>query len=361
MKETCKKCVLPESKIISLDSNGICNVCNSEALNSFVGGKPDNAKLQSMIEKTKLRGKNSDYDCIVGWSGGRDSTCLLYELVKTHHLKCVAIFGKTPFTPIETVNNVHSIAEKLGVDLIEVDTPDNHLEVAKYCLRTFAKTKSSILINLACASCKDINRLMFVHAKRLKVNTVIYGGNRFEYIPLSPAAIDIDSNDRFSFFTMLKDNILRVNRGFGIIASSPRLLKYFFTFFKASILYVNFYTIYLRLRYPRIERFDYYFCAEWNESRIFEVLEELEWKLPAGCNSTWRADCAFEAIKNKAMEQQLGFTYAHAMYSNLIRAQKISRDEVVNRLEKETVSEQRLSDVLRKCDLPQNFFSKLNN
>lgn len=357
MKKECKNCVLPESPVIHLDSVGKCNVCNSDSLNSFILGKPDNSKLLEMIDKTRKRGKASDYDCLVGWSGGRDSTFLLYELVNTHKLRCVAVFGRTPFTPITIVNNVHSIAQKLGVKLIEFNTPDNHLEVAKYCLKTFAKTKAPILINLACASCKEVNIMMFRYAKRLGVKTIIYGGNRYEYIPLSPAAVDMNSNNRFSFLTMLIDNTIRIKRGFGMLLSSPRLLKYIFTFFKASVLYVNFYTIYLRLRFPKIERFDYYFHADWDESRVFEILEKLDWKLPEGCNSTWRADCAFEAIKNKAFEQQLGFTYAHAMYSNLIRAHKITREEAVIRLKKETVSEQRLIDVLKKLGLHENFFS----
>jgi len=357
MKNVCENCVLPESSVIHLDSNGKCNVCNSDSLNSFILGKPDNAKLLEMIEQTRERGKSSDYDCLVGWSGGRDSTCLLYELVNTHKLRCVAVFGRTPFTPLVIVNNVRSIAEKLGIRLIEFNTPKKHLEVAKYCLTTFAKTKAPILINLACASCKEVNIEMFRQAKRLRVKTIIYGGNRYEYIPLSPAAVDMDSNNRFSFYTMLKDNVIRIKRGIGIIMSSPRLLKYIFTFFKASVLYVNFYTVYLRLRFPKIERFDYYFHADWDESRVFEILEKLDWKLPEGCNSTWRADCAFEAIKNKAFQQQLGFTYSHAMYSNLIRAHKITREEAFRRLEKETVSEQRLSEVLKKLNLPENFLS----
>jgi len=273
MKNVCEKCVLPESTVIHMDSKGVCNVCNSKELNRFILGKPDNAKLLEMIEQTRERGKFADYDCLVGWSGGRDSTCLLYELVNTHKLRCVAVFGQTPFTPLVIVNNVHSIAEKLGVRLIEFNTPNNHLEVARFCLTTFAKTKAPIMINLACASCKEVNIEVFKQAKRLGVKTIIYGGNRYEYIPLSPAAVDMDSKNRFSFYTMLKDNTIRIKRGIMVLLSSPRLLKYIFTFFKASVLYVNFYTVYLRLRFPKIERFDYYFHADWDESRVFEILK----------------------------------------------------------------------------------------
>jgi len=44
-------------------------------------------------------------------------------------------FRKTPFTPIETVESVYSIAKQLNVKLIEIKTPSKHLEIAGYCLR----------------------------------------------------------------------------------------------------------------------------------------------------------------------------------------------------------------------------------
>jgi hypothetical protein len=158
---------------------------------------------------------------------------------------------------------------------------------------------------------------------------------------------------------MMRDNISRVIKGVGIVTTSPALLKYCLTFFKASVLYVNQYTVYLRIRYPNIFRFDYYHFADWDESKINMVLINLGWKLPLGCNSTWRADCVFEAVKNTAFKKQLGFTYAQAMYSNLIRGNKITREEALKRLDKEGISEPRLHKALELCGLgPYAFTDK---
>jgi hypothetical protein len=157
---------------------------------------------------------------------------------------------------------------------------------------------------------------------------------------------------------MLRDNLYRLVKGIIVLLSAPALLKYWVIFFKATMLYVNQYTVYLRLRYPYIFRFDYYHYADWNEAEIGRVLEELGWKLPKGCNSSWRADCVFEAVKNTAFKQQLGFTYSQAMYSNLIRANKMTREEALGRLEKEGISEQRLHEALKLCGLPDNIFTE---
>jgi len=353
---TCKTCVLPESSLFHLDSSGICNLCNSPSLFRHIVKKPDTIKLEYLINRTKKIGRSSQYDCVVAWSGGRDSTFMLHELVKTHKLRCVAVFGRTPFTPKEIVDSVHLISEKLKIKLIEIETPSNHKEIASFCLKEYVKTQMPILINLACASCKFVNREIFKQARRLCVKTIIYGGNRFEYFPLGPASIDINAENRYSFANMIRDNITRMIRGFGILVSSPALLKYCLTFFQASVLYVNQYTVYLRLRYPEILAFDYYHFADWDESKISAVLNDLGWKLPSGCNSTWRADCIFEAVKNTAFKEQLGFTYAQVMYSNLIRAGKITRAEALIRLEREGISEIRLHEALKLCGLPVYIF-----
>jgi hypothetical protein len=356
-QKICKTCVLPESSLFKLDTTGNCKLCGSPSLFKHIVKKPDSEKLAQLINQTRETGRSQQYDCIVAWSGGRDSTFMLHQLVKIHNLRCATVFGKTPFTPSEITDSVHSIAEKLGVKLIEIQTPAHHQEIARYCLKEYLKSHVPILINLACASCKFINEEIFTWARKLNIKTIIYGGNRYEYFPSGPASVDIHSEDRYSFSNMVRDNLKRLAKGLNIIATSPALMKYLWTFFKSSILYVNQYTIYFRLCYPDIVRFDYFHYADWDEKEIGLVLKELRWKLPVGCTTSWRADCVFEAVKNTAFKQQLGFTYAQAMYSNLIRANKITREEALARLEKEGISEPRLHEALRLCGLPEDAFA----
>jgi hypothetical protein len=355
--KTCRTCVLPETTLFPLDSTGNCKLCNSPDRFKHILKKPDIDKLAQIIDKIKQKGKNQEFDCVVAWSGGRDSTFMIHELVTKYKLRCIAVFGKTPFTPKEITESVHSVSKILNIKLIEIETPSNHQEISAYCLKKYLKTQMPILINLACASCKFVNREIFKHALQLGIKSVIYGGNRFEYFPSGPASINLDTENRYSLLNMLKDNFLRLIKGIGVLVRSPVLFKYFYTFFGASVLYVNQYTVFLRLRYPDIFRFDFYHFADWDEKKITEVLKNIGWRLPQGCNSTWRADCVFEAVKNTAFKKQLGFTYAQAMYSNLIRGGKISRKNALSRLEKEGISEPRLHEALKLCGLPENAFN----
>lgn len=352
----CKTCVFPINDTNSDNHSDNCYICNSPDTYKHIVKPPDLKKLESLITETRSLGKNSEYDCLVGWSGGRDSTCMLYELVTKHKLRCVAVFGKTPFTPQEIIDNVRAISKKLNIRLIEVDTHKNHLEIATFCLKEYLKTKIPILINLACAPCKYINPSLYKYARELKVNTVISGGNRFEYIPAGPASIDVGTENRYSVVSMLKDNFKRLFMGIGILASSPILFKFIIVFFKASVLYVNHYSIFMRLRFPGILRFDYYHHADWDEKKIDEILQTVGWQIPQGCTSTWRADCVFDAIKNTVFRDQVGFTYGQALYSNLIRAGKITRQQAIINLKKENISAFRLNEALKLCGQPENSF-----
>jgi len=349
----CQTCVLPEAESIPFDAKGKCRLCNSPAMLAHVTVKPDAQRLSAILDEVRARGRGRDYDCVVGLSGGRDSTYMLHQLVRVHKLRCVAVFGRTMFTPPETEWNVVHTTNELGVRLVETSVPPaRHRRVAAFALRKWAETGQPLFVNLACAPCKMVNRDIFRWAQRLGVRTVICGGNRYEYFPSGPASIDIGAADRYSLRNMVKDNLIRVFRGCSFLLGHPSVLLHLPSFFLGAILYINPYSVFMRLRYPKILRFDYFHYADWDETEVHKALTELQWRLPSDCTSTWRADCLFEAIKNAAFQKQLGYTYTEALYSNLIRAGKMERGVCLERLSRETVSEQRLHRALDLIGLP---------
>ena len=93
--QLCKKCVLPiTSELIPFNKEGLCRLCEIDISNEKKNIKKvlDEAYLLKYIESIKKKGKGRKYDCIVGASGGRDSTYLIYLLTQKHHLDvCVFI------------------------------------------------------------------------------------------------------------------------------------------------------------------------------------------------------------------------------------------------------------------------------
>jgi len=104
---------------IRFDSDGICNYYHEykriEAQHVFTG-KTAEEKLDVLINKIKKEGKDKRYDCLIGLSGGVDSTYVAY-LVKQFGLRPLAVHLDNGWDSELAVKNVENIITKLGFDL----------------------------------------------------------------------------------------------------------------------------------------------------------------------------------------------------------------------------------------------------
>ena len=115
----CAKCVLdttiPE---IFFDKQGICNYCkiNDEILKKYPAGEMGKKKLYDLISKIKKSGKGKKYDCIIGVSGGTDSTYTLY-LMKKMGLNPLAVHFDNGWNSDIAVKNIKNATNVLGIEL----------------------------------------------------------------------------------------------------------------------------------------------------------------------------------------------------------------------------------------------------
>ena len=132
----CTRCGLPETyETIEFDAEGVCNICRSAEHKFNVIDWDERKKLlDSLIEKH--RGK-SDYDCIVPFSGGKDSTFQLYYLMKEYNLKPLVVRFNHGFMRQTVEENCQRTFKKLGVDVIEF-TPNWHI-VKRLMLESFKR------------------------------------------------------------------------------------------------------------------------------------------------------------------------------------------------------------------------------
>ena len=116
----CSHCVLDTTiPQIRFDEQGICNFCKSHDLMMAFYPRVENVlnKLrEELISKIKSSGRNKKYDCIVGISGGTDSTYTLY-LAKKLGLKPLAVHLDDGWDSTTAVTNIHNAVRKLNVDL----------------------------------------------------------------------------------------------------------------------------------------------------------------------------------------------------------------------------------------------------
>lgn len=130
----CTKCGLPEThETISFDDAGVCNICRQhEFKNDRIDWRQRKLDLDALIEEH--RGKY-DYDCIVPFSGGKDSTWTLYYLVKEYGVKPLVVRFDHGFMRPNLEENVKRTIRALGVDILSF-TP-NWKVVQKLMLQSF--------------------------------------------------------------------------------------------------------------------------------------------------------------------------------------------------------------------------------
>lgn len=104
---------------ITFDQEGICNHCHryDDIIDTRVfKGEEAKTKLNNLVSKIKKRGGNKEYDCIIGVSGGVDSTYVAY-LTKELGLKPLAIHFDNGWNSELAVGNIEKTLDKLGIDL----------------------------------------------------------------------------------------------------------------------------------------------------------------------------------------------------------------------------------------------------
>ena len=114
----CNQCVMNNriDKNITFDSSGKCNHCIKYS--KFLSYRTSNERdLQIIIKKIKNRGKNKQYDCIIGVSGGVDSTYLAYLAKQKYGLRPLAIHFDNGWNSELAVNNIEKTLKKLNIDL----------------------------------------------------------------------------------------------------------------------------------------------------------------------------------------------------------------------------------------------------
>ena len=117
--QQCKRCIMDTTDTeIVFDAAGNCNHCNEffekEKLHTYQGEKSDKA-LEQIVAKIKKDGKNSDFDCMVGVSGGVDSTYVAY-LTKQLGLRVLAFHFDNGWNSELAVKNVENIVKKLDFE-----------------------------------------------------------------------------------------------------------------------------------------------------------------------------------------------------------------------------------------------------
>lgn len=115
----CSRCVYDDTiQSIVFDADGVCQFCNIHDImeRKYPLGEAGAARLAKLVSRIKAAGKGRDYDCVVGVSGGVDSTYTLYQAVRLG-LRPLAVHFDNGWNSEIAVHNIENATRILGVTL----------------------------------------------------------------------------------------------------------------------------------------------------------------------------------------------------------------------------------------------------
>ena len=334
---TCSKCILDttDDPNIKFNEKGICNYCNYyETHNKANTNQKDRSKeFEALISSIKKQGSNKEYDCIIGVSGGVDSTYVAY-LVKKHGLRPLAVHLDYGWNSELAVSNITSTLNKLGIDLY---THVIDWEEIKDLQLSFLKAS---VVDIELLNDFAIYAILHNLAFKKGIKYVLHGMNVETEGEILPAGWAHEKFDQL--------NILSIHKQFGSkkLKTYPRL-----SFFKRYYLNVIY-----KLKWVGILNY-----ISYNKEEVKKLItEKLDWKDYGGKH--------FESIFTRFYQAYILPRKFHIdkrkfHYSVLICSGQMTREEALVEMEKPVYDPQMLKEdyafVLKKLGLTEKEFEDI--
>lgn len=329
--QICTRCILDTTvSDIVFDIDGVCNYCHDydKIISTIPSQERSDEILRRIVNEIKSDGKNKEYDCIIGMSGGVDSTYLAYKIVELG-LRPLVVHVDTGWNSEIAVSNIENAVKKLNLDLYTyvVDWE----EMASLQLAYF---KASVV---DCDVPQDhvFPAVLYKIASQKGIKHLISGHNLVTEFIL-PRPWSYDSND----LRNLKD----INRRFGV----RKLKKY------PQLNLFNRVVYYRSIKGIRSHRFLYYIPFNKTLAKSF-ISENLGWRDYGGKHYESKFTKFFQAYY---LPRKFNIDKRRAHLSNLILSNQITRQEALDELNRPLYSEKELEEdidyVIRKLGITRN-------
>lgn len=325
----CTKCILPETfPFITFDQKGVCNYCNNY--------KPKmNTKsiLQFKEIISHYKCKNGNPDCIVPFSGGRDSTYTLHTAKRELGLNPIAFTYDWGMVTDLARRNIARVCGKLGVEniIISANIHWKRENIRKNIL-AWLKYPTLGMIPLFMAG----DKFFFYYTNQVKKQTGIdlniWGINPLENTEFKVGFTGVPPNfykekiyslsamSQLKLFAFVGNNVLK----------SPSYLN-------QSVLdsLGSFAARYIAPKKDYYHLFDYY---RWDENEINELIKyEYKWETAIDTKSTWRIGDGTASFYNYIYYTVAGFSEIDTFRSNQIREGMIIRENAIKLVEEENL------------------------
>jgi N-acetyl sugar amidotransferase len=302
----CTKCIMDTSvPDIEFDEAGVCNYCHlyqARIENELYYNEKGEAELKTIVQLMKDKGAKQEYDCLIGVSGGVDSTYVAY-IVKNLGLRPLAVHLDNGWNSELAVYNIESTMKLLNIDLYT-----HVLDWEEFRELQVAFLKAS-LANAEIPTDHAINATLFKIASKRKIGYIISGSNLMTeaIMPKSWMYSNLD-------WRLIKSVHKRCGRG--TLKTYPHL----------SMTHLVYFMIMKRIKFFPILNYVPYYKDEAKQV----LLDKLKWRDYGGKHYESIFTRFFQAY---LLPQKFNMDKRRPHHSTLILSGQLTREEALNEME----------------------------
>lgn len=309
----CQTCILPETfPGVTFNEEGICNFC--QGFRSDGHWETRKAAIRAEFERLveELRGTGT-YDCLVAYSGGKDSSFLLHLLARTYGLRLLALTMDNGFLSPQAEVNMQRVTRALRVDWVVVRPRSEVLRTIfqRSMESPLFATKSWQRASFICLSCIGLIKFLSLrYAVELRIPFLGFGWSPGQ----TSLRAALMKNTRPMIQSMQKatfDPLYAI--------AGEEIRPYFLeerhfqngTSFPYSVAPLVF--------------------TDYREAEIYAVIERLGWERPQDTDAN-SSNCLLNALANQVHKQRFNFHPYDYELAQLVRAGYLSREEALARI-----------------------------
>ena len=321
----CTKCLLPETMpYIKYDSDGVCNYCNNYKLRNVPKPK------EELFDLVKPYRRTEGQDCIVPFSGGRDSCYALHLVVNELKMKPVTYTYDWGMVTDLGRRNISRMCAELGVEniIVAADISKKRRNI-RMNLKAWLKSPHLGMISVFTAGDKHFFRHVETVKRQTGINLNLWGVNPLEVTHFKAGFLGVkpDFEEKRVYMHGISKQLNYQKLRFKAMLDSPGYFN--------NSLWDTFSGEYYRSFTEKLDYFHIFDYWRWDENIVDGILEEYDWEKAPDTNTTWRIGDGTAAFYNYLYYLIAGFTEHDTFRSNQIREGQISRDEALKLVEDE--------------------------
>lgn len=321
----CTTCILPESMpYITFDADGVCNYCKNYKLRNVPKSKDE---LYAIVEP--YRHKNG-IDCIIPFSGGRDSCYGLHIVVNELKMRPVTYTYDWGMITDLGYRNANQMCSRLGVKNITItaDIAKKRKNIVMN-LKAWLKCPHMGMISILTAGDKHFFKYIEDVKKQTGIALNLWGVNPLEVTHFKAGFLGIrpDFDETRVYMSSWKKQLEYQSLRFKAMLKSP---GYFNSSMWDTISGEYYRSFASKTDYYHI--FDYW---RWDEKLIDKTLTAYDWEKASDTSTTWRIGDGTAGFYNYIYYTVAGFTEHDTFRSNQVREGDLTREEALALVEDE--------------------------